>query len=176
MADPNDWKLRDLNEPLNPRRDDESEEAFNRRIGETVYRKVMLLMDCHNIDRDNPNAELTLVIALAMKLYGGFKPKKVAKTRRTVDYEVRDLALTISILKAKQEDPDATLLPICRAIAERNNWPADERSVKTLRRRYQAIMQGNTREAKQVAELADRVMPSVVEHFRQKKSTARVRE
>ena len=163
-----DWKLRALEEPLVLQHKDESEESFERRIAEDLDRKIKLLLDCYNVPRDDPNAELSLVLALAGILHQGFRPKKPPEGTHDPYDTVDNMILMYGIEKALQEDPSATMRPIIRALAEQNDWDTDKAHLETLRRRYFYLKKNDSRERRRMAEMAIRLLPLMEDHFQAK--------
>ncbi len=147
-----DWKIREIKEPPVPQQKGEPKEAFERRIGEELGHKLVLLLDHYKIPRGDPEAGWKLAFALAEEHNSGFRPKKATGVKHNPEDSKRDLVLIFSVFIAERKNPDAKILPTIRTVAKDMGWPTDDATISTLRRRYYLLLKKDSNEQRQLIE------------------------
>lgn len=144
-----DWSLL---EPLEPSAD----------LQDRKLRRFQRLVEHYGLSFDNPNDGWKLAVMLAEEHVRGLQVKRPTGVQANNKSIANDVTLLFGVETVKAKTPREPILKIVKALAKHNGWPADDASLRTLRRRYFELKKPTSPERKRAVAAVREILPDLL--------------
>ena len=150
-----------LSRPLRPFPGDCSFDVYNQVIAAERRAKLLMLLDCYGISRDDRDAGWKLAAKLALEHVTGMQVAATPGTKTEVQNTIDDVVIYASVALAKEKNPAATDRQIIRDWAKANGRPTTGSYLESKRRRLLYARKRGSQHQKGMAGLLAGILPQL---------------